>query len=180
MNAFVINYQIEFFSYWHCGSGLAAGADMDALVIKDKRNNLPFIPGKTIKGLVRQAIEDIQIMDGNNSNVLSLFGKEGQESSPLYFSNATLIDANEIIEFNLQSHLFSAISNTAVEDSGIAKDGSLRRTEVVIPCILSGLIFGIPTEEARNSIIQSLSYIKSIGLHRNRGFGRCIITVKED
>lgn len=45
-----LNIKIEFFSPWHCGSGLSAGADADSLVIKDT-NGLPYIPGKTIKGL---------------------------------------------------------------------------------------------------------------------------------
>ena len=36
-----INYRIEFFSFWHCGSGLAAGADLDERVIRD-HDNLPF------------------------------------------------------------------------------------------------------------------------------------------
>lgn len=53
-----IHYSIKFHTDWHCGSGLAAGADVDALVVKDK-NRLPFIPGKTIKGLVREAMCDI-------------------------------------------------------------------------------------------------------------------------
>ncbi|MDE6805090.1 MAG: hypothetical protein K2J29_10705, partial [Muribaculaceae bacterium] len=53
-----IRYRIEFFSDWHCGSGLSAGADVDALVIKDDCG-LPFVPGKTVKGLVREAMEDI-------------------------------------------------------------------------------------------------------------------------
>ena len=47
-----ITYTIEFFSYWHCGSGLSAGADVDSLVIKDAIG-MPFVPGKTIKGLIR-------------------------------------------------------------------------------------------------------------------------------
>ena len=47
-----LTYQIQFHSYWHCGSGLAAGAGVDALVVKDA-NGLPFVPGKTIKGLLR-------------------------------------------------------------------------------------------------------------------------------
>jgi CRISPR/Cas system CMR subunit Cmr4 (Cas7 group RAMP superfamily) len=59
-----IEYQIEFFSEWHCGSGLAAGADVDALVVKDK-DKLPFVPGKTIKGLIREA-----------ADVLTLFGEQ--------------------------------------------------------------------------------------------------------
>ena len=54
-----IKYKIEFHTDWHCGSGLAAGADVDALVVKDK-NGMPFIPGKTIKGLVREAVEEIR------------------------------------------------------------------------------------------------------------------------
>jgi hypothetical protein len=29
-----IHYKITFHTYWHCGSGLASGADADLLVIK--------------------------------------------------------------------------------------------------------------------------------------------------
>lgn len=53
-----IKYTIEFHSEWHCGSGLSAGADLDALVIKDK-DNLPYVPGKTLKGLIREGVETI-------------------------------------------------------------------------------------------------------------------------
>lgn len=53
-----IKYQIQFHSYWHCGSGLAAGAGVDALVVKDA-DGLPFVPGKTIKGLLREAMEEL-------------------------------------------------------------------------------------------------------------------------
>ena len=179
MKALEINYEVEFYSFWHCGSGLAAGAETDALVVRDNRTGLPFIPGKTIKGLILQAVREIHLFGGSQADISALFGSEGQDPSRLYFSNATLIDADEIIKDNLQSHLFTAVSNTALGDDGIAKDGSLRRTEIVIPCKLSGTISGIPTDEARNPIIQSLSYIKNIGLHRNRGLGRCSFVAKE-
>ena len=53
-----IKYKVIFFTDWHCGSGLAAGADVDALVIKDS-DGLPYIPGKTMKGLLREAAEEI-------------------------------------------------------------------------------------------------------------------------
>ena len=58
-----LNIKIEFFSPWHCGSGLSAGADADSLVIKDT-NGLPYIPGKTIKGLIREAVEDYAALRG--------------------------------------------------------------------------------------------------------------------
>ena len=41
-----IKYKITFLTDWHCGSGLAAGADVDALVVKDKER-LPYVPGKS-------------------------------------------------------------------------------------------------------------------------------------
>lgn len=44
-----VEYKITFFSNWHCGSGLAAGADIDELVIKDK-DKLPYVPGAPLKG----------------------------------------------------------------------------------------------------------------------------------
>lgn len=62
-----IHYKIEFFNEWHTGSGLSAGADVDDLVIKDK-DNLPFVPGKTIKGLLRQAVEEILEFKGEYDN----------------------------------------------------------------------------------------------------------------
>ena len=58
-----IRYKIEFHTDWHCGSGLAAGADVDALVVKDQ-SGLPFVPGKTIKGLLREAVEEIRGFKG--------------------------------------------------------------------------------------------------------------------
>ena len=63
-----LNIKIEFFSPWHCGSGLSAGADADSLVIKDI-NGLPFIPGKTIKGLIREAVEDYAALRGLDMNL---------------------------------------------------------------------------------------------------------------
>ena len=34
-----IIYKIEFFSDWHCGSGLSSGADVDLLVVKVDQPN---------------------------------------------------------------------------------------------------------------------------------------------
>ena len=47
---------ITFFSWWHAGSGLGRGGDADALVIRDA-TGLPYLPGKTVKGLLRDAVQ---------------------------------------------------------------------------------------------------------------------------
>src|SRR5690554_3086002 len=93
-------YQVKFLSDWHCGSGLTSGSDVDALVIKDQ-NNLPIIPGKTIKGLLRKAAETIVKLQDNKdeweSFITEVFGKRSESgkskksiASNCYFSNVVL------------------------------------------------------------------------------------------
>ena len=85
-----IKYKIEFFSNWHCGSGLAAGADVDSLVIKDQ-NRLPYIPGRTLKGLFRDAAT---ILSDDEDTIGVIFGvsgdKEDHKTGCAFFGNATI------------------------------------------------------------------------------------------
>lgn len=176
-----IKYQIEFLSDWHCGSGLAAGADVDALVIKDQ-NNLPYIPGKTMKGLIREAAETILNLKGlMNKDIVSIFGDSNGMKGKSFFSNAEIPDdiKQAIISKDLSKYLFRTIPFTAIGEDGIARKHSLRKIEVTVPCCLFGLIKNIPYDQY-DIISDSLRYIKRIGLSRNRGFGRCNISIMED
>ena len=38
-----IQYQLTFYSDWHCSSGLSAGGNVDMLVVKDAQG-LPYVP----------------------------------------------------------------------------------------------------------------------------------------
>lgn len=190
-----INYKIQFFSDWHCGSGLAKGADVDALVIKDK-NSLPFVPGKTIKGLLREAVEDILTFrkETNKSVLVALFGnsedkdnltnsqKENKvKKGCLFFTNAEL-DNNQyqaILIKGVVKYLYHSVASTAIGDNGIAKDYSLRKMEVVVPCTLYGKIVDVP-EENKEIIMEGLQFIKRLGQNRNRGLGRCQFTEIEE
>ena len=133
---------------------MAAGADVDALVVKDK-DNLPFVPGKTIKGLIREA-----------ADVLTLFGEQqegkwklcsemkpmrvgyGQSWLPV-FSNAKLsgLEHDAIVESCTQNYLYRTKASTKIDDNGIAQDASLRRIETVVPCTLTGSITDVPDDE---------------------------------
>lgn len=179
-----ITYNIDFLSEWHCGSGLSGGATTDALLIKDK-NNLPFIPGKTLKGLVREAVEDILSFSCNSeleSAFIKAFGySDGQHEihkGSIFFTNAQLHkDLQElIIRDALQPHLYRNIASTAIDENGIALKHSLRVIETAIPCTLEGQILDIP-DNMGDLIKKGLMYIKRIGLNRNRGLGRCHIRV---
>lgn len=183
-----LHYSIEFYAPWHCGSGLAAGADVDALVVKDKQG-MPFIPGKTIKGLIREAVEDLLTFRGTDVNKINqqlspLFGLFNEEEKAvkgeLFFHNAELSEMlrKKIDEKKLQKHLYEGIASTAIDKDGIAKKHSLRRMEVVVPCKLFGKIEGV-NDNSRALLIEGMKMIKRLGVNRNRGLGRCTFTVVE-
>ena len=46
----------ELQSYWHAGTGRGAGAVVDAVIHRDP-SGLPELPGKTVRGLVRNAVQ---------------------------------------------------------------------------------------------------------------------------
>lgn len=181
-----IHYDITFHSYWHCGSGLAAGADVDSLVIKDG-DGLPYIPGKTMKGLVREAVNEILALSGKNEitdNYLSLFGYFEDDRNDMYksnsfFTNAQLPEKCNIRKQGLQKYLYTSVAQTAIDaETGTAKEHSLRRIEVVVPCQLEGDILNVP-EVMAGTVLDALKFIKHMGLGRNRGLGRCTIEGKE-
>jgi len=167
-----IRYKIEFLDYWHLSSGLSAGAKLDSSVVKDS-HNIPYVPGKTIKGLVREMAKLL----GKERFVKECFGAEGVEMGACYFANASLDEAvkKEIHSNRLQSNLYDEIASTKIEE-GMAVDHSLREIEVVVPLTLYGEIADVPTEYV-DDMTRALKMIKRMGLNRNRGLGRCQLEV---
>lgn len=172
-----IKYTIKFYSQWHCGSGLSAGADVDALVVKD-RNGMPYVPGKTVKGLVREAVENLmQFTVANKSGLIDkAFGKEGVATGSAHFGNAKLVgdEYEAIVGANASQFLYNKVTTTAITNEGTAQNHSLRSIETVAPCTLHGEITGVP-EELADDIVRSFGLIKRIGHKRTRGLGRCDI-----
>ena len=182
-----LKYEVKFLDYWHLSSGLSAGAKLDSTVVKDK-DGFPYLSGKTLKGLAREMAEYLD----NTLLLKSCFGDEGVEMGVCYFSNATLNEniAKEIKDNALQERLYDVIASTKIgkedkfkdgkqiEKKDIAVDNSLREIEVVVPVTLEGYIDDVPSDY-KEEMIKALKMIKRMGLNRNRGLGRCEITVTE-
>ena len=180
-----LNIKIEFFSPWHCGSGLSAGADADSLVIKDT-NGLPYIPGKTIKGLIREAVEDYAALRGLDMDLEKAFGKaataeEVLPSGTLFFTNATLKEdeAESILSNHVEDLLYINKVATAIDEkNGITQEHSLRTIETTIPCTLYATILYV--DDDMESVLESaLGFIKYMGTGRNRGLGRCKFSIEK-
>lgn len=188
-----ISYKITFFSEWHTGSGLTSGSDLDALVIKDK-NNFPYIPGKTIKGLIKEAAEEIIILKGGNPRneafITKFFGffddldineSKIHTKGNAYFTDAALSPFLKKQAIDLTEFLYKDRASTAIAENGLAEKNSLRKMETTIPCELIASIF-YQDNHFENDIKQCLHWIKRLGLNRNRGLGRCkfeILEIKE-
>ena len=178
-----MRYKIEFFSYWHCGSGQTAGADVDELVVRDA-SGLPFVPGRTLKGLLREAVANILLLRGDEEgSVEELFGSESRQGR-LYFTNASMSDA---LRRSLRSTpdidpemLYRSLSSTAIDERGVAKEHTLRRIETAIPCTLYGEITGIGSADEEALLVEALKYVKRLGLGRSRGYGRCELSRIDD
>ena len=167
-----MKYKVTFLDYWHLSSGLSAGAKFDSMVTKDK-DNLPYIPGKTIKGLIREMAE----LTCNKEFVTKCFGSSS-DMGECNFSNVEIEENTKktIINNSLQNQLFNEIASTKIDKNGIAESGSLREIEVVVPISLFGEIKNIP-DVYKQEMINAIKKVKRMGLNRNRGLGRCIIDV---
>ena len=179
-----LQYKIEFTSFWHTGSGLSSGTETDLVVIKDK-NGLPYIPGKTLKGLLREAAETINQFDNNLAEdifIETVFGEkseEGKTNSPneakSFFSDAYMSENMRAYFINNEEQrqsLFKNIASTKIDKNGQAKEHSLRQMQVTIPIELYAEIVDFP-KEYQQQIENCFAWVKKMGLNRTRGFGRC-------
>jgi len=171
-----LTYKLTFLSDWHCGSGLSGGAEADATVIKDDRN-LPYIAGKTIKGLLKEALEDMAEVNKCAKDVINaIFGIEAYDNNDkkAFFSNATLSkDEQKDITPALSDFLYHNIASTQIKANSTAKENSLRVIEVCIPIALEGKITEIASQEQIDLLTNALKWVRHLGVNRNRGLGRC-------
>lgn len=181
-----IKYTLTFFSDWHCGSGLSAGPDNDNLVKKNK-DDLPFVPGKTIKGLLKEAAADLYEGEDYEKFIGECFGKKsefvmGEPNYTFFYGNA---EFSEMITKHFKDQpddkqkLFRNIPSTSIDEiSGVAKEKSLRSMEVTIPVVLTGKISNIP-DGYSDKMEDCLKMVKRLGENRNRGLGRCRFEIIE-
>lgn len=183
-----LTLNIELLNYWHASSGMAGSSDIDTAVIRDA-DGLPYLPGRTLKGLLREACHLRAEFAPNASEQLqhvdTLFGMKSEASKPggasipgsISVSDARLSEAlrsNLMGNKNAIAHLFSTVSSTKIDKNGLAEDQTLRCIEVALPCRLEAQV-NVP-DYLIDFMKQSLPLIRELGSHRHRGLGRCVVT----
>lgn len=184
-----INYNIELFSYWAIGSGTGQGKGLDNILLKDD-DNLPFIPGKTLKGLLRDAA-----VECGATNINLLFGKatknkdaDNEENKKdkdytgiLNFNNAYLpLNERNYLKENKKyiKGLYDTKMATRLDKNKQTIKGSLRKIEVCIPITLKASIEtdNELDEKQKTTLKDAFKMLRLLGEKRYRGMGRCKLT----
>jgi len=155
---------IDIQSYWHPGTGQGLGSHLDAVTHRGA-DKLPALPGKTVKGLLRDAVNRWEKFGGYADKAFAtvtskpslaerLFGPppEIEESEQkfeevhqqwtglLRFSDARLNDSDRQYlkgHKELMAGLYRRHFSTAIEhESGTALVKSLRGIEIIVPLTL--------------------------------------------
>ena len=179
------------------GSGVSVPGGEDISVLCD-RDGFPYYKGGTFKGVFREELyrylEWLGTEEKEIENTLvRLLGKGGNgeeiTASKLIFSDFVLsgyVKEKILEEVGKEEGYAEIITDllthtrtlTAIEEDGIAKEGSLRS----LRCVNKGLYFYSNIScapEDEELVRELLAMIKWLGSMRNRGFGKVKITVEE-
>lgn len=184
--------RIELLSDLCTYSGETYNSLVDMDVIYDEYG-IPYIPAKRIKGCIREATLEMQELGViSTEEYHKLFGREGNQKSTFWLSNAYIEDYKQIIldlqKFqkkelvtpqNVLEQYTSMRTQTAVNlESGVADKTSLRTMRVVN----KGLVFDAECavqEEEKENFRNAVSLVKHMGVSRTRGLGLVRMTVDE-
>lgn len=201
MSSITLTLRINFESDWHIGTGGGRFGNVDALVARDPQTKLPYVPGKTIKGIWRDAAEQLAAaLDAAQNNAAAdetwqnyvdlAFGKASSKLSATSTAALLHIDAAHFSASDvtfLQGPAGSAL--TALRPgikidaaSGTAEANCLRIEErVASGCTLSSHValgaegYAAPTQAALLELLTGAAlWVQHLGGNRRRGAGRCV------
>lgn len=186
-----IEYILKFKSDFHFGSGSGIPGVIDC-GLKYNSNGVPEINGKTIKGIIRDAVENvIRLQSSKLSIVEEIFGKEGEDNTKFRFSTPVVekqyedrISQNKGLQKNISGTEFH---NRINRKSHIAEAGALFSRETGPSSFeYTGTISQI--KECTNDqelnryiyyLVCAMRFVTHIGGNRRRGKGLVRFEIEE-
>ena len=151
MNTKILKLEIS--SFWHAGTGAGQGALLDSVVEKDNLG-LPYLPGRTLKGILRDAVYRWEQLGGYENvtthktsiteTLFGVWGDDGNETTQglIRVGSATMeasfkdAIAQHKNRNSLVSYLYAEHFSTKInKETGTATDKSLRGSEMAIPMV---------------------------------------------
>ena len=197
-----VHIEVTFLSDWHVGEGAGGAGHIDRLVRRDPVDSLPYLPAKTLTGILRDGCEKVAfgLDDGQPAGpwqrfTAALFGFQAVDSA---IGGETSSAPLSIRPAYLDAQVRTALANnpdlrralTFVKpgvklNDGVAQSRMLRLEEMV----LSGAVLGADAElalagSAAGDTALALLWagaraVERLGGKRRRGAGRCVISLKK-
>lgn len=188
-----LQLSIQLHDYWHIGNGQGKGTHLDAVVDRDS-DKLPYVPGKMLKGLLRDAAMRAASWKWEKINEQWIDHWFGMTASRNETSQGQMQISDARLDADLRSHLsqeenadlssglFDEMFSTAIDpETGTASDKSLRGMEVVIPLELqASLTLPNATTEDIAAFRSLLPLIRAVGANKTRGYGRATLHLQEN
>lgn len=187
--------EFELLDYWHCGAGHGSGRYLDAVVSRTPAG-LPCIPGRTVKGLLRDVTRQAEAFGHLEAGTTeALFGSalpDGNgadrfSTSPGSFrvGDARLPGEWEAWASTAEGRgvigaFFDVLSTTSLDETRVAQQGTLRRIEVAVPCTLRAHWEADDPDLARRALEVALPLLRRLGSSRHRGLGRVHVQLGEE
>ena len=183
-------------SYALCGSGEGAGL-IDSDIVHD-RHGIPYLPGRRLKGLLRESALEVTEMLGMASPVLvnHVFGSDGFQPGivkapnlyPLGYDTTWAAVLPKLLEAKDNTLLtpaailsdFSSIrQQTAIDQDGVARDASLRIGRMLKPGVVfeGDLIIADQDRPVSALLWLAVRNLRRFGTRRNRGQGTISCTL---
>lgn len=170
-------------SEWLIAGGESTLGTADMAPMRDVEG-LPTIPGRTLRGLLREAVTLLDECEHTN-HADRMFGTRKEKNDTALAGDGTLRIGNALVvseiaalctDVESRADLFASIRRTALDTkTRSAKTGSLREMEVAI----AGLELVAEVDIYDDADLQLLAFasglVRSLGHSRSRGLGRCRI-----
>lgn len=196
--------EIHFESDWHIGAGAGIPGQIDRQVLKDE-DGLPWVPGKTLTGILRDGAEFVSNHDTNSIRAEEWLGYEkplqddnienGNRDDSIENENrgaklsirpaqlSSALRAKLLAQPQYIDALYTVKPNMAVdEDTGAAKEDHLFFLERVrggmtlqAPVSLENA--GTKEAEIEAAFLRASKAVRRIGGKRRRGSGKCSLKI---
>lgn len=195
-----LQLNITFLSDWHIGEGAGAYGHVNAIVRRSPQHGLPYLPAKTLTGILRDGCERIAFgLDSGNEQgpwhalLKQIFGNNAEDVDPTLQPAALSIEPahfepdllDALLERPaLQEALVFLKPGVQLDAEGVAQDQMLRHEEVVLAgstlCADMTLSIQKPLEKSALALLSAGSQIvERLGSKRRRGHGRCRLSFVE-
>jgi CRISPR-associated protein Csx10 len=194
-----LTLRLTFLSDWHVGEGAGAKGHVDAIVRRDPVDQLPFVPAKTLTGILRDGCERVVWgLDSGNEDgpwhrlLLAIFGSDREAADPhtrpaqLSIGPARLDEGLRRALKNkplLQESLVFLKPGVKLDTEGVAESQMLRFEEVALAGaeLIAEATLDLDGEwhDAALALLTAGALtVERLGAKRRRGTGRCQLALE--